>query len=140
MIQLWEWVRFQGGGGALSEWRLGLEKTDRAILDSKLNTLEAADDTGRMPGFIAGPIKHKGTKYEGIYKLQAGGKLRLRPMLCKGPQDLDREVTFLVGAFEKGNDFEPKDAPGKAVERRTLLVHRRAQRRRYEPWKAPMVS
>lgn len=132
---LWEWVRVEDlhgdRGGALSEWREGMQSTERALLDSKIGVLEVTTNAALLPNFMAGPISVKGTKYPDIYKLLLGGKIRLRPLLCKGPMDKNREVTFLLGAYERNGKFDPANAPGAATDRLKKLLNKKAGRRRY---------
>lgn len=47
-----------------------------------------------------------------IYKLRMNGDRALRPLLCKGPIDMDREHTLLLGAIEVNSvlDTDAEDA------------------------------
>jgi hypothetical protein len=108
--------------GAVRKWRDELPVSDRAIIDDKLRTLRDIDDPGLMPGFIVGPLSIRGQKFPHIYKIQAGGKVRLRPLLCRGPKAPEKELTLLVGAKERDGRFEPQTAPETAVRRRDEVI------------------
>ena len=43
-----------------------------------------------------------GTETPGILKLRVKGNVQLRPMLCRGPIEIDKEFTLLLGACEVG--------------------------------------
>ncbi len=134
---LYEWMagREKTGDGALMKFRSKLPVAQRAQLDLKTALLEQTDSLDVLPGLIVGPIKVKGRPIPHIYKLQVGGKVRLRPLLCRGPMpsdDKSRALTFLIGAKERDREFAPRNAPEKAPERRGDLVEKRAKRRRYE--------
>jgi hypothetical protein len=66
------------------------------------------------PQLLAGPIKSKNNKkmVSHIYKLRMNGDWALRPLLCKGPIDMDREYTLLLGAIEVNSvlDTDAEDA------------------------------
>ncbi len=60
------------------------------------------------------------TGHEGIYEIRFRiSKVLYRPLGCFGPNR--GEFTFLVGAREHGDDFEPRRAPETADERRITL-------------------
>ncbi len=118
--------------GLVREWRDGLETAQKAQFDEKLRTLKKAGESILFPGLIAGPIKVKGVRFPHIYKLQIGGKIRLRPLLCRGPKDKDEELTFLVGAYEIGGKFDPKNAPDIAQKRHKAITEDPDLRRLYE--------
>ena len=88
------------------------------MLNRRLKALEDETERGLMPGLIDGPIKG----YPHIYKLKIGGKVRLRPLLCKGPIDPDTELTLLFGATERDWKFDPEDAPVIAETRRLEIL------------------
>ena len=54
------------------------------------------------------------------------GNVQYRPIGWYGPED--RTVTLLLGAIERGNDFEPRNACEQAVNRKRLIL---ADRRKY---------
>lgn len=128
---LFEWAS-SSGELALSEWRLGLQKSQRAKLDAKVYMLEAANSLDDLP-MIVGPISVKGISYKSIYKMRIGKRgVSLRPLLCKGTGNSKTEATFLAGATERDGKFDPKDAPQVAERRREALMSGRDTRRRYE--------
>ena len=128
---MYEWVSDRNEG-ALTGWRHGLEKTDKALIDAKTLMLETAADFDSLPGFIAGPIQVGGRKYPGIYKIQMGRKIALRPLLCRGTEDNWKQLTFLIGAREQNRKFDPRSAPETAEKRRQDLLDGLASRRKYE--------
>ena len=66
------------------------------------------------PQLLAGPVRSKKSKkaVPHIYKLRLNGDRALRPLLCKGPIDMDQEFTLLLGAVEINSvlDTDPEDA------------------------------
>jgi hypothetical protein len=76
------------------------------------------------PKLLAGPIKKTGH----IYKLIIHADVMLRPMLCKGPFEMDAEFTLLIGAKEIQGKLIP--GPECAVRNRAILL---ADRRRRIP-------
>jgi hypothetical protein len=52
----------------------------------------------------------------------------LRPMLCRGPIDMDREFTFLLGAIEKGGVLDV-DAMEAEARRQEILADPENRRR-----------
>jgi hypothetical protein len=57
------------------------------------------------------------TKTEGIYYAKIRGNIALRPRLCLGPKDPEREVTFLERAHEENFRIVPADASARALVR-----------------------
>lgn len=80
--------------------------------------LRDTHDTSLLPGLMAGPIK----RFPHLYKLQAGGKVRLRPLLCRGPFDAEVELTLLAPATERDGQFEPLNAPTQADNHRLEII------------------
>jgi len=76
------------------------------------------------PKLLAGPIKKTGH----IYKLIIHADVMLRPMLCKGPFEMETEFTLLIGAKEIQGKLIP--GPESAVMNRAILL---ADRRRRVP-------
>ena len=57
------------------------------------------------------------TGYDGIFEVKfTVQNIQYRPLGCFGPGKA--EFTFLIGAREIGNAFDPKNAPGIAAKRR----------------------
>lgn len=130
---LYEWLDRREKDGALTSWRDGLQIAQQAQLDEKTLFLEDREDYDAVPqNIIIGPIGVEGKKYPGIYKLQIGRKISLRPLLCRGPKDMGIELTFLVGAHEQDKKYKPRKAPEKASDRRDGLMAGTDKRRQYE--------
>lgn len=64
-----------------------------------------------------------------IKKIRVNGQVALRPLLCLGPIHNDQEFTLLVGAFEKGGEFDPRNAVEMAADRREQVVQNPSVRR-----------
>lgn len=108
--------------GEVRTWRDNQQVPQRIQFDEKLDSLASAGPE-LLPGLIAGPLRIKGKgKFPHIYKLQMGGKIRLRPLLCRGTKDFNAEVTLLIGATERDGQFEPLNAPEKADSRRQEIL------------------
>lgn len=113
------------GRGVLTEWRSGLEAAQQAQLDEKIKSMRAE------PLLIDNMLfSVKG--YPKIRKLKIGGKVRLRPLLCRGPQDVKAELTLLAGATERDWKFDPPGAPATAELNRQSLVKNPARRGEYD--------
>ena len=106
------------GINQFEQWSRGLESGDRAKLHRKLKALEDTEP-GLIPGLLSGPING----YPHIYKLRIGGKVRLRPLLCKGPIEKDSELTLLMGATERDWKWNPHNAREVAVARRQEILN-----------------
>jgi hypothetical protein len=88
-------------------------KREIGQLNQKIDML-ATSGPNLGPQLLAGPIKSKRNKemVSHIYKLRMNGDRALRPLLCKGPIDMDREHTLLLGAIEVNSvlDTDAEDA------------------------------
>ena len=105
------------GRNDFKAWSRELQSPDLARLNRKLKMLEDnGSDLG--PKLLAGPLKG----FAHIYKLRVRGTVELRPLLCKGPVDNDREFTLLKGAYEVGSDWVPSSARQDAVARREEVI------------------
>jgi hypothetical protein len=116
----------------MTEWEGGLGKEGKnaaslALLDQALDRLEQADFDD-LPRMIAGTLP----RYPEIRKLQIGGKVRLRPLLCTGPINKREELTFVMPAYERNWQFDPKDAVEQADKRRLALLDGSGRRIPYE--------
>jgi hypothetical protein len=110
------------GKSVILTWRSGLTVRSRAQLDSKLHMLEISGPN-LGPKLFAGPIKKTGH----IYKLIIHADVMLRPMLCKGPFEMDTEFTLLIGAKEVQGKLVP--GPESAMENRAILLANRGRRK-----------
>jgi hypothetical protein len=111
----------EDGENIIAAWRWGLTARSKGALDSKLNMLA----TGGMdlpPKLLVGPINKTGH----IYKLRIKADVMLRPMLCRGPFQMNGECTLLLGALEIQGKLIPD--PQRAVENRNLLLKDRNRR------------
>lgn len=111
----------------MTPWYEGLDYVSQALLDQALDRLEQVD-ADALPALLAGAKKG----YPHIRKLQLGGKVRLRPLLCTGPHDKREELTFLMPAFERNGKFDPTDAVQQADKRREEVESDEAKRIPYE--------
>lgn len=116
--------------GAVRAWRDGQQTAQRAQIDQKLGSLRTAG-LELLPGLIAGPLSVKGKKIHHIYKLQIGGKIRLRPLLCRGPADPNSEITLLVGAAERDFELTPPNVTTIAERRRKEIIDNEKLRKLY---------
>jgi hypothetical protein len=125
MMAIWTLYDYvtASGDNDIEDWSDGLQKPDLARLNRKLKMLE---DNGPNlgTGLLAGPIKG----YAHIYKLRITGNVALRPLLCKGPIDNEREFTLLMGAFEIGSTWDPPSARSEAVIRRETVRNNPSRR------------
>lgn len=110
------------GVSVIAEWRKGLTSRSKGQLDSKINML-ATSGMDLPPKLLAGPIK----KTQHIYKLVIHADVMLRPMLCKGPFDMEGEFTLLLGAVEVQWKLIPD--PKVAVANRETLLRDRKRRK-----------
>jgi hypothetical protein len=95
---------------------------DRAKLNQKLDRLSQMPfELAIQTKLLAGPI------YKNIYKLIVHGDVMLRPMLCRGPFDIDKEYTLLLGAVETGGQL-PEGSKQKAADNRESLIADRSRR------------
>lgn len=123
---LYEYVDTRGGG-VMTFWVATKEVREHAgYLDQALDRLEQTSNPDKLPGIFVGPVAPS----RHVYKLRLGGKVRLRPMLCLGPVDNPKELTFLIGAFERNWKLDPPDAVQRADERRDEIIADPKKRRR----------
>lgn len=108
------------GRNVMQAWadRLGLNQKMRGRLDAKIDMLASIGD-GLSPELL------QNTKSKHIMEMAVNSRqLALRPMLCRGPFDMQGEFTFLFGAIEKNRKYIPSDAPARAnANRDDLLVN-----------------
>ena len=127
MWRLYDFVS-QQGTSIITEWlrEERVSKRDVGQLNHKLDML-ALNGPDLPPKLFAGPI------YKHIYKLIIHGDRMLRPMFCKGPFDMDREYTLLLGAIEANwkLDHNPKEAE----DNRDILLADGKRRRNHERYR-----
>src|SRR5437879_4954149 len=116
MTKIYEYVSPRGRGAISDDWRPAQQVPQQAALDNDLKRIEQVG-LDALPGLIVGPLRG----YRHLYKLSIGGKIRLRPILCKGPQDKNGEITLLLGAVERDGTLVPADALEKAERRRQQI-------------------
>jgi hypothetical protein len=100
-----------------------LSKKDRAKLNQRLDRLKQIDfELAIGSRLLNGPVKKE------IYKLIAHGQVMMRPMLCRGPFDKDKEYTLLLGAIERNFKLEPSTCLSDATTNRDILVKDKSRR------------
>lgn len=135
------WVVFEfcdsdGTNGCIVSW-LRIERIDkrsRTLLDVKIDLLRQYGPN--LPGDLltSGPIDGGH-----IYKLKVRASVMLRPLLCKGPIEKDKEYTFLRGAIERNGKLPEADVR-RAETNRTILVSDPRRRREYESGNRPIKT
>lgn len=102
-------------GNLMKKWSVGLQKKERAKLNSKIDAL-AMHGADLIPGILAP------TGTPSIFKLKAQGQVKLRPMVCEGPGTGEAAFTFLLGAKEISWEYDPANAPSLAADIRSDLL------------------
>jgi hypothetical protein len=110
------------GKNVIAEWMDGLQKKDRARLQAKIDLVHI-----NGPDLPTGLLSD--TSSRNIKKIRVNGDVALRPMLCRGPLNMDREYTLLCGAIEKDRELVPKNAVEMAEGRREEVIAEPAKRR-----------
>ena len=105
------------GESVIQGWAtvLGISSRMRGRFDSKVDML-IKNGPGLSPQLLAG------TKAGHIKKLKIKGDIQLRPHLCIGPIENDKEYTFLAGAVERDWRLIPEDVLIQAQACRTNLI------------------
>jgi len=111
------------GENEFKVWTQSLQKPQRAKLNAKLDMLKNNGDN-------LFPLLLSATDTPGILKLRVKGNVQLRPMLCKGPINIDGEYTLLLGAVEVGGRLVPDRADDVANGLKALVVASPANRRK----------
>jgi len=120
------------GISTIGKWLKYKEITerDRGQLVQKMDML-AMNGMDLHTGLLAGPIKSK-RKPKGfqshIYKLIIHGQRMLRPLLCRGPVDMEGEFTFLFGGIEVGGVLDV-DAIDAEIRRQEVIADPLRRRR-----------
>lgn len=106
--QIWEFTNARGKS-VIHDWleRERITHRERVLLLQKTDDL-ARHGTTLLTGMLAGPVQSKVDRkiQSHTYKLVVKGDRMLRPMLCKGPFDMENEFTFLLGAIESGGALD----------------------------------
>ncbi len=123
MWRIYEYLE-KDGLSTIKHWlrHEAVSQRDRGQLVAKMDML-AMHGTTLMSGLLAGPIKSKKQPknfQSHIYKLVIHGDRMLRPMLCRGPIDMDGEFTMLIGAIEVGGKLNV-DATEAEARRQEIL-------------------
>lgn len=106
------------GESVIQGWAnaIGISSRMRGRFDSKVDML-SQNGPNLSPQLLAG------TKAGHIKKLKIKGDVQLRPHLCIGPIENDKEYTFLVGAVERDSKLIPEDVLDQAQVCRTNLIN-----------------
>jgi len=101
----------------IKEWTEGLQTRDRARLNEKLDKLQ-------QHGMGLPPKLLSNTGVAHIKKLRITGRKipTLRPMLCMGPIDNEKEFTLLLGAIEQDGRLVPSNAVAAAKIHREIVI------------------
>lgn len=110
------------GQNEFKDWTSGLEKLQRGKLNERIDKLALYGDA-LYPEMLAG------TSVAGIQKLKIKGNVQLRPLLCKGPVNIQDEYTLLMGAKEVGSKWVPKGAPSTAATKKAEIIKDPTKRR-----------
>jgi hypothetical protein len=105
---------------------MSMQKRDRGRLDSKIDLLERAGDT------LPPKLLHSIRRHKTIMHLVVNGEVALRPMLCRGPFNMQKEFTFLFGTAERDRKFAQRDAPERAERNRQDLISNPQNRCKHE--------
>lgn len=109
------------GRNPFREWALGLGKVERAKLNSKIDLLTVCG--ADLPPNLLSDSGHPNIK-----KLRINGAVALRPLLCRGPTEMNgSEFTLLAGAIEKDRKL-PTDVLELAARRRTEIIENNDRR------------
>lgn len=112
---IFDYVNHQGQN-EFKDWTTGLEKPQRIKLNEKLDKL-------MLYGDALHPEMLTGTSVAGIKKLRVKGNVQLRPLLCNGPINVEKEYTLLMGAKEIGSKWVPKSAPTLANTKKQAVIN-----------------
>ena len=118
---IYDYVNHQGQN-EFENWTSGLQKIQRGKLNERIDKLALYGDA-LYPEMLAG------SGVAGIQKLKVRGNVQLRPLLCKGPINVNDEYTLLMGAKEVGSKWVPKDAPSTADTRKAEIINDPTNRR-----------
>jgi hypothetical protein len=116
MAKEWTFKVFisERGSDVFEEWLNTLPKKAQAKIERRIRYLEI-EKTWRRPFFdsLSG--------YTDLYEIRVVfNNIQYRPIGCFGPKS--GEFTILIGAIEKGDKFEPKNALNIANKRSKLIA------------------
>jgi hypothetical protein len=118
IYDLWDALDARGVN-IFEQWTRKLGNAHRARLNQKLDMIQRFDTNLMLAsGVLNGPIKKTGH----ILKLRAQSNVAMRPLLCRGPLDTNREYTLLLGAFEVGGVLSMSDIR-KAQDNRAAILN-----------------
>jgi hypothetical protein len=122
-FRIYEFADLQGES-IIRKWldARNVTSRDRKLLLAKTDML-AAHGAELLGGLLAGPIKSKTRPRaeKHIYKMVIHGSVMLRPLLCKGPFDMNNEFTLLLGAIETGGVLD-EDAWTAEINRQIVIA------------------
>lgn len=111
------------GANTVAAWVSNLQKKELAKLNEKLDKLY-------LHGAALRPQILSDSSVRSVLKLRVHGGVQLRPLLCRGPINMDAEFTLLVGATEVGGKLRPKGVEMDAKERRDQVIQNPNSRRK----------
>jgi hypothetical protein len=103
------------GHNPFKEWTRGLESQELAKLNQKLDMLE-------LYGSDLPPRLFSDTDYPHIKKLRINGRIALRPLLCRGPLNMQAEFTLLLGCRERDGRLVPENGLEIAEQCRSAIL------------------
>jgi len=125
VISFWEWTNARGDG-ALSSYHL--EHAQRAKLDERLDRIQELPrlDFQSIQGLIY-PFRRE------LKKIKIPGNIALRPIVVRGPGDVEHELTFLLVTREENRVLLPSSDEVESLARERLadIEQQPARRRRY---------
>jgi hypothetical protein len=113
-MPVWRWKDYldDRGRNVIADWIKDLPEAAQTKLESRLLILRGLERNHWNPQYVK-PL----VGYSGVLEIRfRSNRIQYRPLFCFGPGR--RELTLLVGAIEKGDEFEPKGAPTTAQSRR----------------------
>ncbi len=101
-----EWIfkcfKSSSGTNEIEKWLNTLPKKDKVNIDAMIRRLEITRNWAR-------PLTGKLKGYENLVEIRVkSSNIQYRPIGCYGPKR--GEFTILIGAVEKGDKFEPRNA------------------------------
>jgi hypothetical protein len=114
-------VRDSGNVNEIRVWSTSEGPALKARLNALIRHLGTLDRALARPDSV-GLLRKPGPCYgQGFVELIITiGRVQYRPIGWYGPER--RQITLLVGAREKGSDFDPRNACAQAVNRKNLVL------------------